>query len=74
MTKKIYPCRTLTVIIRNDSPWVNCNSAPTYRSVHVELTQEQIDKLALNWAWSCGDTRHYEEVAQCFIEPVVSKE
>lgn len=49
----------LTVIIRDDEPMHQCNSAPTYRSVQIEFTDEQVDKLSRGY---------YESYAQAFIE------
>ena len=37
----------LTVIIRDDSPVIHCNDVPSYRTVRIELTTEQIDRIEL---------------------------
>lgn len=33
----------LTVVFRDDSPLVCANDSPTYRSVHINLTDSQIE-------------------------------
>ena len=51
----------LTVIIRDTYPLMHFNDPLTYRSVHINLTPEQLEKLTL---------RHKtEEVSTCFLEP-----
>lgn len=63
------PNNKLTVIFRDDSPMVMCNSSPTYRSVQVTLTDEQVHLLARRETYSSGTVQYYEEIAPCFIEP-----
>jgi len=67
--KSKLPGNKLTVIIRNDAPVIYCNDAPNYRSVTIELTNEQLQKLALRWIETSGGCEHYETISKCFIEP-----
>ena len=50
----------LTVIIRDEEPFIHLQEPCRYRTVHIELTEEQVSALRTN-----GD----EQVGQCFIEP-----
>lgn len=54
------PTRVLTVIIVDGWPISNLNSSATYRSVQIELTPEQSEKLKKS---------EYESIDRCFIEP-----
>lgn len=67
--KVIYPSNQLTVIIRDDSPMMHCNDSPSYRSVSILLTDEQILKLGLKLTDTVSGTNHYESISKCFIEP-----
>ena len=61
----IYPKeRFLTVIIRDDSPLINCGDTPTYRSVTVELTLDQRDKIRVR----SRSGQPYEYISKCFLE------
>lgn len=66
-----YPNNKLTVIIRDDSPMCYAHDSPAYRSVTIELTPEQIKKLALKEVWRSGLSSQHEKISQCFIEPEV---
>ena len=64
-SSNIYPKeRFLTVIIRDDSPLINCGDTPTYRSVTVELTLDQRDKIRVRSRSGQPD----EYISQCFLE------
>jgi len=58
----------LTVVFRDDSPLVYANDSPTYRSVHINLTDSQIEQLAKQYTHSCGNTPFFESISKCFIE------
>lgn len=58
----------LTVIIRNDGPMMLCGDSPSYRSVRVELTEEQQQKIARRRIGTQGDKALYEAISHCFIE------
>lgn len=58
----------LTVIIRDPSPVVLFQDAPTYRRVTIELTPEQQVKLNLLTTGTSGQTKIVEAVSQCFLE------
>lgn len=64
----IYPGNKLTVIIRNDAPMIHCGDSPSYRSVQIALTEEQMQKLRLNYAHSSGGNDFHEDISKCFIE------
>lgn len=53
--------RVLTVILRDDSPMIFCGDSPSYRSVQVELTDEQWAKIK--------PRDENESISTCFIEP-----
>ncbi len=42
---KKLPPDTLTVIIRDDSPMVYCNDSPSFRTVRISLTSEQMEAI-----------------------------
>lgn len=67
-----FPSNKLTVVIRDDGPMINCGDTPTYRSVQITLTDEQVNALALRATYASGKTRHHEEISRCFIEPEVT--
>lgn len=58
----------LTVIIRNDAPMLFCGDSPTYRSVQVELTQEQQEKIKLRVVGTQGNLDLLESISSCFLE------
>jgi uncharacterized coiled-coil protein SlyX len=61
------PGDTLTVVIRDDGPLIFCNDRPTYRSVQIRLTPEQIAAIELRHVGTnCGD-EIYESISCCFI-------
>ena len=62
------PPKFLTVVIRNDAPLIFCDDSPSYRSVKVELTEEQRKALALFYVGSSGRRAYFEEISKCFIE------
>ena len=64
MTPK-YPSNKLTVVFRDDGPMIHCGDCPTYRSVQITLTDEQVRALAMRQTHS----QYHEEVSRCFIEP-----
>ena len=59
---------TLTVILRDSSPMRHLQDAPSYRTVHLRLTDEQIAALDLRYTDTCGNAANYEDVAQAFLE------
>lgn len=62
------PGNIITVIIRNDASVIFCESSPAYRSVRIELTEEQREKLTLKQVGvNCGH-EIFETISQCFIE------
>lgn len=60
----------LTVIIRDISPFIHFQDAPRHRSVTIELTQEQEALLGVGPCGYAQGATIYEEIAQCFIEPI----
>ncbi len=69
MKEQKTPGRILTVVIRDDSPMIHCGDSPAYRSVQIELTDEQLARIGLRWTYSSGSNDYYEEISRCFIEP-----
>ena len=64
-----YPGNKLTIVMRDDGPMINCGDTPTYRSVQITLTEEQLKMLALRPTYASGTTWYHEEISRCFIEP-----
>lgn len=58
----------LTVIIRDDSPLINCSDMPSYRRVTITLTGEQIKKMMLEPTCQQGERVFHESVSKCFLE------
>ena len=56
----------VTVIIRDDSPMLHRGDSPSYRSVAIDLTPEQVQRIGL---WHVN-----ERYSHCFIEPMTSEE
>lgn len=67
------PGRVLTVVIRDDGP-LSFDDCPSYRSVRLELTENQRQMLALRQFGYCGGQPQYEEISRCFIEPETEEE
>lgn len=59
----------LIVIIRDASPLFFFNDAPRHRTVTVELTEEQLQKLRLEVVGVEGGKDLSEEIDRCFLEP-----
>ena len=60
----------LTVIIRNDGPLIFCDDTPSYRSVSIELTPEQMEKIKLLKVGIDRGKDVYESYSKCFLEEV----
>lgn len=58
----------LTVIIRDDTPFIHLGDTPAYRRVTVELTTEQRELLGLRWIGSHATGDYYEDISKCFLE------
>lgn len=59
---------TLTVVIRDDSPMIFCGDTPSYRSVSIALTQDQMDRIELLKIGTSGEREYYESISNCFLE------
>lgn len=68
MTEYIYPARFMTVIIRDDAPMIHCGDSPSYRTVKIELTDEQIGRIKLKNTSTSGGNKYYEEISRCILE------
>jgi hypothetical protein len=69
MSEPKYPSGKLTVVFRDDGPMIHCGDCPTYRSVQITLTDEQVRALAMRPTYNSGATQFHEEISRCFIEP-----
>lgn len=58
----------LTVLIRDDGPMIHCGDSPSYRSVQLKLTDEQIVALSRRQTHSSGGVEYFEQYSRCFIE------
>jgi len=59
----------LSVIFRDDSPTIHFGDSPSYRSVQIELTPEQQERMKPRPTYRVGTTQYYEAISKCFIEP-----
>ena len=74
MTHKpfLLPGDFLTVVIRDDAPFVHLQASPSYRSVRVLLSWEQREALKLHHTDTRGGDNHgYESIDRCFIEDLM---
>lgn len=69
MKPSILPNNRLTFIIRNEAPLIFCDDSPTYRTVTIILTSEQLDKLKLQYIGEQSNNILYERISKCFLEP-----
>jgi hypothetical protein len=51
--------KIFTVIIRDDDPMIHAGDSPSYRSITLRLTDDQLDTLKL---------KSNEQISKCFIE------
>ena len=49
----------LIIVIRDDTPLIHCNDSPSFRSIQIELTPDQMAKIV---------RRENEVISKCFIE------
>lgn len=63
------PCPPiLTVVLMDDAITRAIGEPPRHRTVHVRLTDGQMEALALQWVGTdCGNPI-YEQVSMCFLE------
>ena len=65
--------RTLRVIIRDDAPTVFLQDVPTFRSVAIELTDEQLAQVELLCTgMNCGQPI-YESVSRVFFDEPLTR-
>jgi hypothetical protein len=65
---KILEDQKLTVLIRDDSPFIHLGGSPACRSVSIELTNEQLEKIKLKYIGQAAGKNMYESIDKCFIE------
>ena len=58
----------LTVILANEMPMLTLQEPVQYRSVQIELTPEQQEKIAPRFLGKAGDRPVFERVRMCFLE------
>ena len=61
--------KTLTVVLRNDSPMIHCGDSPEYRSVQITMTPEQCAALTLRKTGSSAGVDEHESISKAFFEP-----
>jgi len=71
--ESIYPNDKLRVILRDDSPLMFADDSPSYRSIEIILTPEQIKQIELKWIGNTNGNDYYEEISKIFIEPEEKK-
>lgn len=55
--------KVLTFVIRNDAPLVCAGSTPKYRTVRIELTDDQVRKVRLKHVGTAAGTEIFEEIS-----------
>ena len=68
MSEHKYPGHKLTVIIRDDAPWIHMQQSPRMRSVSILLNEYQRKQLMLAHTGKIGGKDIFEEIDRCFIE------
>jgi hypothetical protein len=68
MRKYRTPGNQVTVIIRNDAPLIHCVDSPSFRTVRIALTPEQVNALELEWVSTSNGIDHYEEISKMILE------
>lgn len=63
-----FPERTVTFVIRDDSPFFHMQEPPTKRTVRIQLTNDQLSQLSLYRTGKIDGKTTYETVSQCFLE------
>lgn len=58
----------LTVVIRDDSAFIHQQEPIVHRTVHVDLTQDQLKQLTLYEVGKVGKTPIFESISQSFLE------
>lgn len=67
--RSILPRETmLTVVIRDVSAFVHLDEPVTRRTVRIQLTDEQIEKLRLHYTHSSHGSDFHEQISTCFLE------
>ena len=60
---------TLTFVIRDDAPMIHCNDSPSYRTVTIRMTDEQVACEPLYCTSQTGTNLSYEQVSKIILEP-----
>lgn len=68
MKTKLPSDTVLTVIIRDEGPLIHLNEPVCLRSVRIELTQEQLEKLRVKHTYTINGQECYESISHCFLE------
>ena len=58
----------LTVVIRDDSPLVCAGDRPAYRTVQIELTENQRKECRLFSTYTVGGKDFFEQISQTILE------
>jgi hypothetical protein len=66
--------RVLTVVIRDISPFVFLGDSVTHRTVRIELTPEQRERIQLRWCGTDRGSDVYEAVSSCFFEEATDED
>jgi len=62
------PGNQVTVVIRDDGPMIHCGDSPSYRTVRISLTPDQVNALELRCTGTTGGNDHYEEISRMILE------
>lgn len=62
------PGKRLTVILRDDAPMICCGDSPSYRTVVLELTDEQEAAIMLQHTGNQGRRLIHESVSKLILE------
>jgi hypothetical protein len=59
---------TVTFIVADYAPFIILQEPVRHRSVHIELTQEQIEKIGLKQSGTDCGKPIIETISKCFVE------
>jgi|HubBroStandDraft_4_1064222.scaffolds.fasta_scaffold382929_5 hypothetical protein len=63
-----HPIGILTVIIRDDAPMIHCGDSPSYRTLRIALTEEQINEIELRHTATVATQEYFESISRTILE------
>lgn len=68
LSERKFAGRKLRVIFRDDSPLIFAGDSPSYRSIELNLTSEQIKQCELLYIGNNCGNKLYESISKVFFE------